>query len=76
MREWGVDHERPIRQMVCMKLAMVGSGRHGILMENIGGTWSIIGEFLRQNVNNRRGLGPEYRLDADQTKRSAAIRVP
>ncbi len=58
------------------RLEIVESGRHGILMENIGGTWSIIDDFLGRILDNQPGLRPNHRSDADQAKRSAAIRVP
>ncbi|MGZ8201508.1 MAG: serine aminopeptidase domain-containing protein, partial [Methylosarcina sp.] len=32
------------------ELRIVNSNRHGILMENIGGTWSINDEFIAQCV--------------------------
>jgi hypothetical protein len=38
------------------QLKIIDSNRHGILMENIGGTWSIINDFMISCIAETKGV--------------------
>ena len=49
-------------------LKIIDSDRHGILMENIGGTWSIINDFMIRCTNETKSLSVSLPIDIPDEK--------
>jgi esterase/lipase len=66
-----VESAREIMQMLKAgnrQLKIIDSNRHGILMENIGGTWSVINDFMMSCIAETKGVNDsmiDYTLDKE-----------